>query len=429
MTVDDDAPSSVPVDLVVAVDIHRNAATVGNVDARDATRNPAAAAGAPAIVHGWTRHVASSRTSNASTAARSAGTYASVGGELGTGSAPKWVATTATVGDFPGTSGARAGDTNRHARRPSPKSSPAGSIATRTVPTRASGPRCVAGKPASRPKPPVVAAVTATPPSAIVAEGFTPVAAGGSATVTAIPPESVDSPSPNPSASATATIRVGVRGIVAGVSHRRIADETKTPGAGSAAAEPPARSSSVHPHSTSSPGEASRALRGSISRPARVTGSPRDHRPGPRAARTSPGGEVDDGVVGVEKSRVDAPVAADADAEEAVRHAGGRGAREHPGRVDARGGDAGGTLDAGEDARHAARRAEVGVLGVGGLVVQRVEHAPGVEVESDDGDGRARDRGGGGGEERRGEEVLAGARRRGARGREHHGQGQRDRPR
>ena len=67
---------------------------------------------------------------------------------------------------------------------------------------------------------PVVAAVTATPPSAIVAEGFTPVAAGGSATVTAIPPESVDSPSPNPSASATATIRVGVRGIVAGVSHR-----------------------------------------------------------------------------------------------------------------------------------------------------------------------------------------------------------------
>ena len=138
---------------------------------------------------------------------------------------------------------------------------------------------------------------------------------------------------------------------------------------------------------------------------------------------------MDDGVVGVEKSRVDAPVAADADAEEAVRHAGGRGAREHPGRVDARGGDAGGTLDAGEDARHAARRAEVGVLGVGGLVVQRVEHAPGVEVESDDGDGRARDRGGGGGEERRGEEVLAGARRRGARGREHHGQGQRDRPR
>ena len=44
MTVDDDAVVR-PIDFVVAVDIHRNAATVGNVDARDATRNPAAAAG------------------------------------------------------------------------------------------------------------------------------------------------------------------------------------------------------------------------------------------------------------------------------------------------------------------------------------------------------------------------------------------------
>ena len=239
MTVDDDAPSSVPVDLVVAVDIHRNAATVGNVDARDATRNPAAAAGAPAIVHGWTRHVASSRTSNASTAARERGDVRERRRRARDGF------------------GAEMGGNHRHRRRlsgdvrrarggyESPRASSFAQVLTRRVHRDANRPDARERAEVRRretgvaSETPVVAAVTATPPSAIVAEGFTPVAAGGSATVTAIPPESVDSPSPNPSASATATIRVGVRGIVAGVSHRRIADETKTPGAGSAAAEPP----------------------------------------------------------------------------------------------------------------------------------------------------------------------------------------------
>ena len=302
MTVDDDAPSSVPVDLVVAVDIMERG-DCRNVDARDATRNPAAAAGAPMIVHGWTRGIV--EDVQRFPPPRGARRTRASAGELGTGSAPKWVATTATVGGSRGPSARGGYESPRVVLR---------QVLTRRVHRDANRPdareRAEVPSPAGVASwpPPRGKSAAAAPPS-IAAGGVHPRRRGGfghrhgDTPKVSIPSSSI---LPRPRRRRFA---VGVRGIVAGVSDRRssrIRDEDAE--ARVPQLPEPRRDRRLSIRTARVRRERRRGRFEEHIAAGEGDGSPRTTDPG-RGRLEPRRGEVDDGVVGVEKSwRVDAPL-------------------------------------------------------------------------------------------------------------------------